>query len=86
LQIGDSALPIALEVDEPGVLATVEASTVTYDNSGHPTGVPLIATLADGRRLAARPADSVDLSELAGRNLVGETVHVSGSPVRYRLT
>jgi acetyl-CoA C-acetyltransferase len=85
-QIDDSTLPIAFDVDEAGALATVEASTVLYDGSGLVTGAPVIATLDDGRRLAARPADSVALSELAGRNLVGETVHVSGSPIRYRLT
>ena len=85
-QIEATALPIALDVEEPGALATVEASTVHYNATGQVTDAPLIATLDDGRRLAARAAESVALSELQDRNLVGESVHVGGSPVRYRFT
>ena len=85
-QIEASATPVVLDVPEPGEIATVAASTVHCDASGQVTEAPLIATLQDGRRLAARASESVLLAELRGRNLVGERVLVSGSPIRYQLT
>jgi acetyl-CoA C-acetyltransferase len=85
-QIDASAMPMVLDVPEPGEIATVAASTVHLDASGQVTEAPLIATLKDGRRLAARASESVLLAELRGRNLVGERVLVSGSPIRYQLT
>jgi acetyl-CoA C-acetyltransferase len=84
--IDASAMPIVLDVPEPGQIATVAASTVHFDASGQVTEAPLIATLQDGLRLAARASESVPLAELRGRNLVGERVLVSGSPIRYQLT
>jgi acetyl-CoA C-acetyltransferase len=86
LQIDASAIPVVLDVPEPGEIAVVAASTVHCDASGQVTEAPLIATLQDGRRLAARASESVLLAELRGRNLVGERVLVSGSPIRYQLT
>ena len=85
-QIDATAMPVILEVPEHAEVATVDASTVNYDASGQVTDAPLVATLDDGRRLAARASESVPLTELEGRNLVGERVFVSGSPIRYRLT
>ena len=64
--------------------ATVAASAVHYDGAGQVTGAPVLATFDDGRRVAAGPADSVKLSDLEGMNLVGEQVHVAGSPPRYQ--
>ncbi len=83
LTIDRSELPIAGEVPDPGMPATVDASSVQYGSSGQVTGAPVLATLDDGRRVATAPADSVELTHLEGRNLVGETVHVAGSPPRY---
>jgi acetyl-CoA C-acetyltransferase len=85
-QIDGTALPVVSGVPEEGVLATVDASTIAYDGSGHVTGAPLIATLEDGRRVCARASESVALAELDGRNLAGQRVLVSGSPPRYTLT
>jgi acetyl-CoA C-acetyltransferase len=85
-QIDASAIPVVLDVPEPGEIANVAASTVNFDASGEVTEAPLIATLQDGRRVAARASESVLLAELRGRNLVGERVFVSGSPIRYQLT
>jgi acetyl-CoA C-acetyltransferase len=84
LKIDRSELPIADEVPDSGVLATVDASSVQYGSSGEVTGAPVLATLDDGRRVAAAAAaDSVELTRLEGRNLVGETVRIAGSPPRY---
>ena len=83
-QIDQSALPTTVEVPDPGMSATVAASTVHYDSTGQVTGAPVLATLDDGRRVAAGPADSVKLSDLDGVSLVGERVHVAGSPPLYQ--
>lgn len=64
--------------------AVVVASTVVYDRDGAVADAPVFATLADGRRVAARAAGSIR-GELSGRSLVGERVRVSGSPLRYAL-
>jgi acetyl-CoA C-acetyltransferase len=64
--------------------ATVEGATVVYDRVGDVVGAPIIASLRSGHRIVAVAEESV-LPELAGRNLVGETVRVSGaSPPVYR--
>ncbi len=42
----------------------------------------MIARLDDGRHVAAA-ADISELPSLAGRNLVGTTIDVHGSPLRY---
>jgi acetyl-CoA C-acetyltransferase len=84
LEIDQSALTTTVEVPHPGMSATVAASTVHYDSAGQVTGAPVLATLDDGRRVAAGPADSVKLSDLEEVSLVGERVHVAGSPPWYQ--
>lgn len=64
--------------------ATVVAATVVTGRDGTPTAAPLIARLPDGRHLVAAAADG-EAAQLPGRNLVGETVEVTGSPARYRV-
>jgi acetyl-CoA C-acetyltransferase len=65
--------------------ATIEGSSVIYDRQGDVDAAPVIARLADGRRLVAVARPEI-LPELAGRFLVGETVEVSGSePPIYTL-
>jgi acetyl-CoA C-acetyltransferase len=67
-----------------GSTAVVDAATVIYDREGTPTSAPIIATLADGRRVVARASDD-DLPALAGRSIAGSTVRVTGRPPTYRL-
>lgn len=78
--INEAALPVTLEA---AGRATVEAATVTYDRDGQPARAPIIATLADGRRTAARAAADA-LGALRDRNLTGEQVELSGEPLEYR--
>jgi acetyl-CoA C-acetyltransferase len=80
--IDATALPVA---SDAAGLATVDAGTVSYDHKGDVEAAPVIAHLADGRRLAAA-ADPSILSSLAGEQLVGRTVHVAGSPLTWRLS
>lgn len=75
-----SALPIATLAEGA---AEVVASTVIYARDGSVADAPVIATLDDGRRVAAR-AESEVRDALAGVSLVGERVRVSGTPLRYR--
>ena len=82
-RIDGSAVPVAGDAGE-GAVATVDAATVIYYRDGTPTSAPIIATLADGRRIVARAAPE-DLAGLAGRNIAGSTVSVTGSPTTYRL-
>ncbi len=79
--IDEAALEVTLEASGT---ATVEAATVTYDRAGAPASAPIIATLDDGRRIAARAAADT-LAELSDRNVIGERVEVSGDPIEYRL-
>ncbi len=65
--------------------ALVVASTVIYGPDGTATGAPLVARLRDGRHVAAALAPGEEAAQLAGRNLVGESVRVSGTPPKYRL-
>lgn len=55
--------------------ATVDASTVLYDREGVPTAAPVIATLGDGRRVAAAAADG-EASAVAGSFLNGARVRL----------
>jgi acetyl-CoA C-acetyltransferase len=80
-----AALPVSLESPREDAEATVRASGVVYGKGGEVTAAPVIASLEDGTRLAASPADSVDLDGLAGCNLTGLRIHLAGSPPRYRL-
>jgi acetyl-CoA C-acetyltransferase len=80
--IAASALEVALEAYGT---ATVDGGTVVYGRDGAPASAPIIATLADGRRVVAN-ASPETLPRLAGRTLVGETVSVSGAnPPLYSL-
>jgi acetyl-CoA C-acetyltransferase len=85
--IDDSAVEIALEVDQPTV-ATVVGATVVRDGDGAPQSAPLIATLPDGRRMALAAADQEVLGSIGGIDvpaLVGEPVVVQPGAARYRL-
>lgn len=80
--IDAAARTVALEAEGP---ARVDGSTVVYGRGGQVEAAPIIATLADGRRVAAR-AEAALLPALAGRFLVGETVRLSGAnPPVYAL-
>lgn len=80
--IDASAIPIA--GDDAAGGATVDASTVIYAADGTVESVPVIATLDDGRRVAAK-ARPDDLSSLAGRSLVGARIQIAGSPPAFRV-
>ena len=82
-RIDESALPVTADAGQRST-AIVDAATVVYDRDGEPQSAPVIATLPDGRRIAAR-ADEKELPSLMGRNIVGMRVHVAGSPPSYRL-
>ena len=80
-RIDAAALPIATEAEGA---AEVVASTVVYERDGSVKDAPVIATLEDGRRIAARADEEVRAS-LAGESLIGARIRVSGSPLRYQL-
>jgi acetyl-CoA C-acetyltransferase len=80
-RIDADALPFTVEAEGGAV---VVASTVVYGRDGSVQDAPVIATLDDGRRIAAR-ADASLRSELSGRSLIGARIRVSGSPLSYRL-
>jgi acetyl-CoA C-acetyltransferase len=85
--IDDSAVEVALEVDQPTV-ATVVGATVVRDGEGTPQSAPLIATLPDGRHMALAAADQETLGSIAGMDvpaMVGEPVVVQPGAARYRL-
>jgi acetyl-CoA C-acetyltransferase len=82
-QIDASAIPVVVAAPVDRSIATVAASTVSYGPTGQVTGAPVIATLEDGRRVAAAADPSVDPESVRGVNLVGERVLVSGLPPRY---
>jgi hypothetical protein len=72
---------VASEAEGP---AEVVASTVAHGPTGAVTAAPVLARLPDGRQVAAT-ADECELASLAGSNLVGRSILVSGSLPRYRL-
>jgi acetyl-CoA C-acetyltransferase len=80
--IDSSALPVADEANSPGVVA---AAAVVIGRDGAVSAAPVIARLPDGRQMAAA-ASPDELTALAGRDLVGSHIEVSGTPPRYRLT
>lgn len=80
-RIDAAALAVATD---PAGAATVVASTVVYDRTGAVSDVPVIATLDDGSRFAARADPSVR-EELAGAAVIGTRVRVASSPPSYRL-
>ncbi|MHB8681042.1 MAG: acetyl-CoA acetyltransferase [Acidimicrobiales bacterium] len=79
--IDESAVPVAEEAEGPAV---VVSATVVMTPDGSPMAAPVVARLADGRHIAAA-AHADEVSGLAGTNLVGAKIAVSGSPPRYRL-
>jgi len=74
--IDSSALAVATEAHDR---AEVVAATALIGPDGAVYAAPVIAALPDRRRVAATAAPS-ELGELAGRDLVGEPVEVSGTP------
>ena len=79
--IDATAVPVAASAEGRAV---VVASTVVADRDGSVRAAPVIARLDDGRHIAAAAVDG-ERPALAGRNLVGERIAVSGAPPRYRL-
>ena len=79
--IDASTVEVAIEAHDRAV---VVASTVVAGPDGAVSAAPVIARLPDGRQIAAAAAP-VELSALAGRNLVGDQIEVSGAPPRYRV-
>lgn len=87
-RIDAGALPFAVLTESLQQEATVEASTVVYDRLASPTAAPVVATLRDGRRVAAM-AQLDELTSVAGRWLVGARIAVQqvgdGTAARYRV-
>jgi acetyl-CoA C-acetyltransferase len=80
--IDDSALPLLSSYDGE---ATVAGATVVYDkNDGGVRTAPVYATTPDGQRVAAAAAEG-QLASLAGRNLVGARIRISGTPPTYEV-
>jgi acetyl-CoA C-acetyltransferase len=87
--IDASALPRLTLGEEVAATARVEASTVFYDREGQPVAAPVIATLGDGRRVAAAAGEG-EIDHAGGRWLAGASIHVeaaagSRTGARYRL-
>jgi acetyl-CoA C-acetyltransferase len=80
-RIDTSAMAVATEAQGP---AEVVAATVVSGPDGSVSAAPVIADLPDGRRIAVA-AESAQLGAVAGRDLVGRRIEVSGSPPRYHL-
>ncbi|HET9731925.1 MAG TPA: hypothetical protein VFP54_04540 [Acidimicrobiales bacterium] len=80
--IDAAALPVADTYEGP---ATVDAGTVVYDRDGNAVFAPVYARLPGGVRAVAA-AHPEELAALAGRNLVGAAIHVSGTPPTFRIT
>ncbi len=68
--------------------AIVDASSVVYDRKGDPVAAPVIATLSEGRRIAAA-AQLDELPAVAGKWLVGARIAVEQvggkTAARYRV-
>jgi len=56
--------------------AVVDAFTVEHDREKGPVRAPIYATLADGRRVVAKPADGSTPAAISGRSIIGERVTV----------
>jgi len=85
--IDASAKDVALELEVP-TTATIVAATVIRDHDGAATAAPVIASLPDGRHLAAAPADADVLAAMSDADvpgMVGTQIAVEGGPPRYRL-
>lgn len=60
--------------------AVVDAMTVLHDRTGSPRAAPIVATLFDGRRVAAVPAEPDLAQSLSGLSLVGGSVAIRRGP------
>jgi acetyl-CoA C-acetyltransferase len=80
-EVEKAALPTAFKATGT---AEVVASTIVYDRAGAVASAPVVATLADGRRVVAQ-AEPALMAGLTGRSLIGEQVRVSGTPLVYEL-
>ncbi len=79
--IDASAVPVAAEAESDAV---VVAATAVTGRGGTVTAAPVIARLPDGRQIAAAAVPD-ELAGLAGDELVGRRIEISGTPPRYRL-
>jgi acetyl-CoA C-acetyltransferase len=85
--IDSSAVEVATRLDSPET-ATVVAATVWRDNDGVAAGAPVVARLADGRRMALAPADDEVVAAMGDTDmpgLIGGSVVVGAGEPRYRL-
>jgi acetyl-CoA C-acetyltransferase len=77
-QIDATALPCVKMGEAASGPAVVEGSSVMYDRDGRPSTAAVVATMADGRRVAAAAADD-DVAEMGSRFLVGTKVAIEGA-------
>ena len=82
-QAAIDASAVEIAADALGA-ATVVAGTVVAGRDGAPAAAPVIARLADGRHVAAA-AEEDQLGALAGTDLVGRRITLSGPLPRFRL-
>ena len=78
-EIDAAAIPMTTSAEGS---AEVVAATVVYARDGSVEEAPVIATLDDGRRIAAQADESIRES-LAGTSLIGTRVRLSGTPLNY---
>jgi acetyl-CoA C-acetyltransferase len=83
--IDATALPVARGEDlgDQAHPMTVEAASVQYGRDGAPEFAVVVGTLADGRRVVARSADTTGLG---GEDLVGRRATVAGDPPTFTLS
>lgn len=67
-------VPTAFDVVGPAVC---EATTLGFGPDGHVDVAPMLARLATGERVGARPAPGLDLDALAGVELVGTPIDLT---------
>jgi hypothetical protein len=72
-RIDATAIEVAGDGEGPAI---VDAFTVEHDKEAGPVRAPLYATLADGRRVVATPADDDTPKQLSGRGIIGEKVNI----------
>jgi acetyl-CoA C-acetyltransferase len=74
--IDATALRVA-PLDEAVGRAIVDAYSVVHDRDTGPCSVPVIATLADGRRTIARSDDAELARHLSGGMFIGDTIEMT---------
>jgi acetyl-CoA C-acetyltransferase len=74
-RIDATALPVASPGDASGI-ATIDGYTVVHDRDQGPSWVPVFASLADGRRVAARNDDAEVAVKMSKDMLVGHKITV----------